>query len=74
VRDEPADAVRAWSPHHSTKQRQALERVWLVTLLAEVRLSVAQRQVWVQVLVVLDERRASRDLRQDHRAVTAYPW
>jgi hypothetical protein len=59
---------------HSTRQRPAPERVWPVTLLAEVQVSVARRQAWVQVLVVLDERRASRDLRQGHRAVTAYPW
>ena len=61
------------SPHRSTRQRRAPEQVWLATLLAEGQVSVAGRQAWVQPLVVLDERRASKDLRQDHRAATAYP-
>lgn len=61
------------SLHRSTRQQRAPEQVWLATPLAEVQVSVARRQAWVQLLVVLDERRASRDLRQDHRAATAYP-
>lgn len=60
-------------PCHLTRQRPVRERVWLATLLAEVQLSVAQRQAWAQLSVVLDERQALRDLHQGHRAATAYP-
>jgi hypothetical protein len=61
------------SPCHSTRQQPVPEQAWLATLLVEAQVSIARRQAWAQVSVVLDERRASRDLRQGHRAVTTYP-